>query len=56
MNKVMNLTYGPGTRRGDLQKGCPGLFKKRIFPSGLLWKEKTGRGGHRVQWLLRTAT
>ena len=27
MKKVMNLTYMPGTRRGDLQKGYLGLFK-----------------------------
>ena len=66
MKKVTDLIYKPGARRGDLLKGCLGLFIKEEFSSVVfhgkrrwgMWKECSGylewpHAPH-PQWLLRT--
>lgn len=50
MNKVADLIYKPGARRGDLLKECLGLLIKGEFPSVVfrgkrrrgMWKEHSG--------------
>lgn len=60
INKVMNLKYKPGTRRGGLLKGCLGLCggekkKKIVFLSSLPRAEKITLR-NRAQWLFRIAS